>query len=97
MAAEHNYKFGKNLGVATAGVGVGVGVGAKLFAGGAGASATGAGAVAGVPMMIMGGLLLLGTAIFGVSSAMENAAVKTEAYNAAVEKAKKYSKNMEQN
>lgn len=89
VAAEHNYKFGKNLGVATAGVGVGVGVGAKLFAGGAGASATGAGAVVGVPMMIMGGLLLLGTAIFGVSSAMENAAVKTEAYNAAVEKAKK--------
>lgn len=91
VAAEHNFKAAKTIGktgmyAGAAGV---AGIASTLMAGGAGASATGIGAIGGIPMMIAGGLLLLGTAIFGVSSAMENAAVKTEAYNAAVEKAKK--------
>lgn len=81
VAAEHNFKAGKTIG----GITFGAGVASGLLGIGTSASATGIGAIVGLPLILLG----LGAAIFTASSAAEDWTIKTEAYTAAVEKAKK--------
>lgn len=84
---------GKVAAAAGAGAGVlaGKAIGSALVATGTAADATVAGLPVGVVMQIAGGLVLLGTAIFGGAKIAESAAVSQEQYNLALEKAAKIS------